>query len=212
LGVATGHDYLDRGFFEAVMEKSVTRIGPAAIAGKINLYTNTGGNLDLLDTFNLLGDPATNMPISVTHITVTPSPTRTRTTTPSATATRTPSRTPTITATPTATIRPTSATLVNFSAMANNKSVVRLRWQTGNEVAVLGFNVWRKTFKKGGKGQWRTLNRELILAKHPGTLQGDAYVFADKNPDANKKNSYKLEIVHADGTSEWSDVKTLNLK
>ncbi|MBI2865136.1 MAG: hypothetical protein HYX94_11300 [Chloroflexi bacterium] len=62
LGVATGHDYLDRGFFAAVVQQSVRQIGTATMLGKANLWTNGGGgNRDLIDTFVLLGDPATRL-------------------------------------------------------------------------------------------------------------------------------------------------------
>ena len=65
LGVATGHDFLDRGFFQAVFQDGMRQIGPAAVAGKMNLWLNSGGaNLDLIDTFNLLGDPASRLAIT----------------------------------------------------------------------------------------------------------------------------------------------------
>ena len=62
LGVGSGHDYLDRGFFDAVMEKGIRPIGTAAVYGKTNLWLNSGGAyMDLIDTFNLLGDPASRL-------------------------------------------------------------------------------------------------------------------------------------------------------
>ncbi|MBI5305267.1 MAG: hypothetical protein HY868_24260 [Chloroflexi bacterium] len=62
LGVATGHDYINRGFFLSIMSPGLHQIGPATVAGKQFLYTNGGGGaLDLLDTFNLLGDPAARL-------------------------------------------------------------------------------------------------------------------------------------------------------
>ena len=60
LGVSTGHEYLDRGFFQAVFQDGVRTLGEATTAGKLKLWA-TGGNLDLLDTYLLFGDPATNM-------------------------------------------------------------------------------------------------------------------------------------------------------
>lgn len=55
-GVATGHDKLHRGFYQSVF--GGTRVlGVATTAGKQALWS-TGANLDLLDTFDLLGDPA----------------------------------------------------------------------------------------------------------------------------------------------------------
>ena len=56
-GVATGHDQLHRGFYQAVFNSGVRTLGLATAAGKQALW-NTGRNLDLMDTFDLLGDPA----------------------------------------------------------------------------------------------------------------------------------------------------------
>lgn len=56
-GVATGHDQLHRGFYQAVFNNGVRTLGLATAAGKQNLWAS-GRNLDLLDTFDLLGDPA----------------------------------------------------------------------------------------------------------------------------------------------------------
>jgi Peptidase family C25/Propeptide_C25 len=59
-----GHDLLDEGFFNAVMNQNTRQLGPATIAGKNYLFANSGGtNLDLIDTFLLFGDPATRLPI-----------------------------------------------------------------------------------------------------------------------------------------------------
>jgi hypothetical protein len=56
-GVATGHDQLHRGFYQAVFNSGVRTLGLATAAGKQALWS-TGRNLDLMDTFDLLGDPA----------------------------------------------------------------------------------------------------------------------------------------------------------
>ena len=64
-----GHDLLDEGFFDAVMNHGVRRLGPATIAGKQYLVANSGGaNLDLIDTFILLGDPASSLPIQFQNL------------------------------------------------------------------------------------------------------------------------------------------------
>lgn len=57
LGVATGHDPLQRGFYSAVLQNGVRRLGPATLAAKLALYA-TGNNYDLIDTFTIFGDPA----------------------------------------------------------------------------------------------------------------------------------------------------------
>ncbi len=61
LGVASGHDYLDRGFFDAIFKDNLGTVGAGTAAGKLDLFA-TGSSLDLLDTFLLFGDPATRMP------------------------------------------------------------------------------------------------------------------------------------------------------
>ncbi len=58
LGISTGHHWLAEGFLEAIYEDGVGEIGAAALAGKLNL-ASVGSNPDLIDTFTLLGDPAT---------------------------------------------------------------------------------------------------------------------------------------------------------
>jgi len=57
LGLSTGHDKLDGGFFQAVFNDKVNTLGQAALSGKLSL-AKSGQQLYLLDTFTLLGDPA----------------------------------------------------------------------------------------------------------------------------------------------------------
>jgi hypothetical protein len=66
LGIATGHHYLARGFLESVYLDPPTDIGIATFKGKlkvaaVNVYT------DLIDTFTLLGDPASHLVRSYNH-------------------------------------------------------------------------------------------------------------------------------------------------
>jgi hypothetical protein len=65
LGISTGHRSLQAGFYDAMMnDQGATNLGTAALAGKTRLYA-TDCHLDLLDTFNLLGDPAMNINITI---------------------------------------------------------------------------------------------------------------------------------------------------
>ncbi len=59
-GLAEGHDFLNKGFLESVWSGPPI-VGTATINGKLNLWLNGGGNRDLIDTFNLLGDPASRL-------------------------------------------------------------------------------------------------------------------------------------------------------
>jgi len=83
---------MHRGFLHAVMQQGIYPIGLAALAGLQTLYRDGGGNyLENLDTFLVIGDPATRLSLAGG-----PPP-----------ATATPTVTPTVTATPTATATPT---------------------------------------------------------------------------------------------------------
>ena len=59
LGVATGHGELADGFMQTIIKDGTPQLGRAALAGKVLLRANQPAYLDLLDTFTLLGDPAT---------------------------------------------------------------------------------------------------------------------------------------------------------
>jgi hypothetical protein len=64
LGVATGHDNLQQGFYASVFLDRVDDLGIASLAAKLNLY-NSGYNFDLLNTFTIIGDPALRLQIVV---------------------------------------------------------------------------------------------------------------------------------------------------
>jgi uncharacterized repeat protein (TIGR01451 family) len=63
LGLSAGHDFLDRGLFEALFFDGVDQIGPATTQAKLYLYSNTGDYHDLLDTYVLFGDPALQLAV-----------------------------------------------------------------------------------------------------------------------------------------------------
>lgn len=55
-GMASGHDVMQQGFYEAVFSSGLRQLGPAVAIGTVRAY-NAGYN-DLVDTFVLFGDPA----------------------------------------------------------------------------------------------------------------------------------------------------------
>ena len=57
LGVAAGHDYLNKGFLQATLSEGVRELGAAADAGKARVSA-TEYYTDLLETYHLFGDPA----------------------------------------------------------------------------------------------------------------------------------------------------------
>ena len=73
LGVASGHDILEKGLFEAIFYADVTQIGPATTQAKINLYANSGAYRELIDTYLLFGDPYTILQVAI-NTTITGAP------------------------------------------------------------------------------------------------------------------------------------------
>lgn len=74
------------------------------------------------------------------------------------------------------------------------KSGVLVRWATGTEVDVLGFNVYREV-----KGLRVKANKSLIVAK-AGTT-GHSYSWLDRA--AKKSNRYWVQAVNGNGTRSW---------
>jgi hypothetical protein len=62
LGISTGHNALMSGMLDAIFKDGVQRLGPATIAGKVNVYVG-GDGLDLINTYTILGDPALRLPL-----------------------------------------------------------------------------------------------------------------------------------------------------
>jgi len=65
LGVATGHNYLHQGFYQAVFGGGQTELGPAVLAAKLALYSHTQVYNDLLETYHLFGDPAMALNLTI---------------------------------------------------------------------------------------------------------------------------------------------------
>jgi len=58
LGVDTGHEWLAKGFVDALFGGKVDRLGPATMHGLLNLLAGTPNFHELIDTYVLFGDPA----------------------------------------------------------------------------------------------------------------------------------------------------------
>jgi hypothetical protein len=68
MGYADGQDFLNRGLFTAIFINHQTRLGVAISQAKLYLSSNTYGYTDLIDTFTLFGDPATQLNIALNTI------------------------------------------------------------------------------------------------------------------------------------------------
>ncbi|MDL1895248.1 hypothetical protein FBQ82_03180 [Anaerolineae bacterium CFX7] len=106
---------------------------------------------------------------------------------------------------------PSATDLAAWQAHLTKKQNVIVKWETGNELNLLGFNVWRKVGEKGtgkqGNGKkpkWLKLNAAMIAAENVGQLGGARYTFTDRDVKPGKTYRYKLELVRPSGQSEFS--------
>ena len=90
---------------------------------------------------------------------------------------------------------PTAATFRSASAARTAKGVL-LRWRTGTEADLLGFQVYRS---RGHS--WKRLTRSLIVAK--GSVAGASYRFLDRTARRGVAYRYRIKAVNRDGTTSW---------
>jgi hypothetical protein len=89
----------------------------------------------------------------------------------------------------------TAVTVASLSARTEAKGVL-LRWRTGSEVDLLGFQVYRS------RGQsWRRVTRTLIAAK--GSVAGASYRYLDSTAKRGVPYRYRIKVVNSDGTTRW---------
>ena len=96
-------------------------------------------------------------------------------------------------------LAPTAVTITDFGGQAAWGRGPVLYWQTGDEMALSGFHIWR-----GSPAQAETrLTDELIGAS--GALTGNDYTWQDVAPLAwGQRLHYWLEAVEADGSSSFT--------
>jgi hypothetical protein len=95
----------------------------------------------------------------------------------------------------------TAVQVASFRA-TSNKSGVLVRWRTGTEVGVLGYNVYRER-----KGLRNRLNRKIVRAR--GSVGGASYSYLDKSaPRRRHALRYWLEVRSTDGSRAWKMLRT----
>lgn len=87
---------------------------------------------------------------------------------------------------------PTAVNVRDFTGQAIPGRVV-LRWRTGAEADLLGFDVYRS-----GQARKLRLNRKVIAAK--GSAPGAAYRFVDRRVRPGISYTYRLQVVQRDGS------------
>ena len=90
---------------------------------------------------------------------------------------------------------PTAVAVASFTATRLHQGV-RVRWRTGTEADLLGFQVYRSRAHS-----WKRLSRSLIVAK--GSSSGGSYRFVDQTARRGVAYRYRLEAVNRDGTANW---------
>ena len=85
---------------------------------------------------------------------------------------------------------PTAVEVARLNA-APTRGGALVRWRTGSEANTAGFDLYRGATK---------VNPSLIVAKHPGQTRGAKYRFLDRGARPGGSYTYRLQVVHLDGT------------
>jgi hypothetical protein len=89
----------------------------------------------------------------------------------------------------------TAVTMRTLSAIRSRGGVL-VRWRTGTEAELLGFQVYRS--RRQG---WQRLTRRLIAAK--GSMSGASYRFLDRTAMGGVAYRYRIKAVDRDGGADW---------
>lgn len=95
---------------------------------------------------------------------------------------------------------PTSTSLTSFTGQGVSRDQARLNWETATELDMLGFNIW----SSHTDDTYHQINPALIPAKSPGQLTSNVYHYLDTNLTFGDTYHYKLQVVKANGASEWT--------
>src|SRR5215218_5519225 len=90
---------------------------------------------------------------------------------------------------------PSAVTMSSFAARPVAHGVL-LRWRTGTEVDVLGFQVYRS---RGHS--WQRITPSLIAAK--GSVSGASYRHLDRTAKRGVSYRYRIKAMRSDGTATW---------
>jgi hypothetical protein len=88
---------------------------------------------------------------------------------------------------------PTVVRLSSLQAVAG-PGAVSVRWRAGNEVGIVGFNVYRA---RGPSGPWTRLNKTLIRSR--GAREGSPYLWLDGRARAGAAHWYRVAAVNVSG-------------
>jgi hypothetical protein len=90
---------------------------------------------------------------------------------------------------------PLAVTVASFVARPAARGVL-LRWHTGTEADLIGFQVYRS------RGQsWRRISHSLVAAT--GTVAGASYRYLDKTAVRGVAYRYRIKAINRDGSTSW---------
>ena len=89
----------------------------------------------------------------------------------------------------------TAVTVTSLQA-TRVRAGVRLRWRTGTDADLLGFQVYRSH-----RHSWRRITRSLISAK--SSVSGASYGFLDRSASPRVHYRYRIKALSSDGTTSW---------
>lgn len=101
---------------------------------------------------------------------------------------------------------PTATTVVRFSSVLR-QSGIELRWRTGTDVGLLGFNLFRT-----GDAKTARLNDRMIPARSSGASSGAGYRFLDRTARHARTYLYRLQIVDQSGARRWAGASATGLR
>lgn len=101
---------------------------------------------------------------------------------------------------------PLAVGVARFGARAFTGRVA-LSWRSANETNLLGYNVYRT-----GPGRTARLNSRLISARFAGSSRGAAYRLVDARVRPGVSYTYRLQVVHLDGSRAWAGSSALNAR
>jgi hypothetical protein len=90
---------------------------------------------------------------------------------------------------------PLAVSVHSLTASRSHQSVL-VRWRTGTEVDLLGFQVYRS---RGHS--WRRITHSLIATK--GAVSGASYRYLDRTARRGVSYRYRIKAVEQDGSASW---------
>ncbi|MEO8861716.1 MAG: PQQ-dependent sugar dehydrogenase [Ginsengibacter sp.] len=103
----------------------------------------------------------------------------------------------------------TSIDLISFAAQKNSGSTIVLNWQTGSELNISGFTIQRR---KNNETVFSDIGFVSSKAMNGFSNTMLSYNFIDSSALNYSKLFYRLQILHADSSFNYSDTRYLNIE